>query len=133
MWVNGEKYVFSEDVINAGDSLFKCFLMIRDTVTSDDNSRGLREILQCFDEAWTKYEQYYVYELMVIETDARRFIFEAMKIEEQMQEMEREIECRGRDVYTDESYNLKRQELVTVMAQVNTICNTNGKGREDLT
>ena len=50
-----------------------------------------------------------------------------------MQYIEGEIEKRGRDVYSDEEYNQKREELVGVMAQVNAICNTNGKGREDLT
>lgn len=34
LWVNGEKYVFSEDVIQAGDSLFRAFLSLRDH-TSD--------------------------------------------------------------------------------------------------
>ena len=45
---------------------------------------------------------------MVIETDARRFVFEAIKIEQEMQEMERDMENRGREVYSDESYNEKR-------------------------
>ena len=30
-----------------------------------------------FDISWAQYEQFYVYELMVIETDARRFVIEA--------------------------------------------------------
>jgi len=38
--------------------------------------------------AWSTYEQYYVYELMVIETDARRFILESIKIEQQLRELE---------------------------------------------
>lgn len=37
--------------------------------------------LAAFDQHWTQYEQFYVYELMVIERDARRFIIEAVGIE----------------------------------------------------
>ena len=33
LWVNGEKYVFSEDVIKAGDTLNRHFLALRDNVT----------------------------------------------------------------------------------------------------
>ena len=31
-------------------------------------------LIQTFDELWTTYEKKYVYELMVIEQDARRFV-----------------------------------------------------------
>ena len=37
--------------------------------------------------------------------------------------------------FTDESivtYNAKRSELLEKMASVNTVCNVNGKGRDDL-
>ena len=34
-----------------------------------------------FDELWTDYEHKYVYELMVIESDARRFIIESINAE----------------------------------------------------
>jgi len=33
LWVNGEKYVFSEDVIKAGDNLSRNLLSLRDLVT----------------------------------------------------------------------------------------------------
>ena len=33
LWVNGEKYVFSEDVIKAGNQIFRAFLNLRDTVS----------------------------------------------------------------------------------------------------
>ena len=34
-----------------------------------------------FDELWTEYEKKYVYELMIIEGDARRFIIESINLE----------------------------------------------------
>ena len=90
--------------------------------------KELKEVLEKFDEAWTKYEQYYVYELMVIETDARRFIIEAIEIEKQLKDMESRP-----DQVTMAQYNEKRQELVQKLAQINSISNTQGKGRDDLT
>ena len=36
-------------------------------------------------------------------------------------------------ILADSSYNEKRQELIMQMAQINTVANMNGKGREDLT
>lgn len=92
----------------------------------------LKKCLQDFDASWAQYEQFYVYELMVIETDARRFVIEAIQIERELQAMENTLKHRG---LTDESisaYNSKRSELLEKMASVNTVCNANGKGRDDL-
>ena len=98
LWVNGEKYVFSEDVINAGESLNQVFLELKTQIQRFSGSlenenislleKETKTLLEQFDEAWTKYEQYYVYELMVIETDARRFIIEAIEIDKQLKDME---------------------------------------------
>jgi hypothetical protein len=37
---------------------------------------------------WTHYEQCYVFELMVIETDARRFIVDSIKLEQLLTDYE---------------------------------------------
>ena len=145
LWVNGEKYVFSEDVINAGNQLFRNFLALRDNVSDfvdkkifnlDPNylkaESDLKKCLQDFDASWAQYEQFYVYELMVIETDARRFVIEGIQIERELQAMENNLKHYG---FTEESistYNSKRSELLEKMASVNTVCNVNGKGRDDL-
>jgi hypothetical protein len=39
---------------------------------------NLKNQLQKFDSLWATYEQDYIGELMVIETDARRFIIDAV-------------------------------------------------------
>ena len=41
----------------------------------------MKEQLKRFDELWAEYEQKYVYELMVIESDARRFIIDSINAE----------------------------------------------------
>ena len=33
LWVNGEKYVFSEDVVEAGSNLFSVFQALKNTIT----------------------------------------------------------------------------------------------------
>lgn len=38
-------------------------------------------MLEDFDKIWVKYEKCYVYELMIIEQDARRFVAEAIDFE----------------------------------------------------
>ena len=45
-------------------------------------------MLEQLDLKWTHYEQCYVFELMVIETDARRFIVDGILFEKQMQDYE---------------------------------------------
>jgi hypothetical protein len=47
--------------------------------------------LKQFDLAWVTYEQYYVYELMVIEADARRFVTDSIKINKEMLDIESKI------------------------------------------
>jgi len=66
LWVNGEKYVFSDDVIQAGNELMTCFLNLKQTVEkavrlSQQRVDGLLNTdfsmtFLAFDEAWTRYE-----------------------------------------------------------------------------
>lgn len=131
--MNGEKYVFSEDVISAGETLYRQFLDVRDLVgqimdeiTNSGNNldvdragdhiqtleKKLSKSLADFDVAWVTYEQYYVYELMVIETDSRRFIIDAIVIDEEMREIETSLEKIGCNVRLNRQYNEKRQALL---------------------
>ena len=97
----------------------------------EQTEQKVKETLQKFDVSWTTYEQYYVYELMVIESDARRFIIQAIKIEKELQQLE-STNTRGEDLLNDRDYNSKREELVAQLSQINSICNMSGKGRDDL-
>ena len=53
-----------------------------------------------FDASWTQYEQFYVYELMVIEGDARRFVTDAIRIEQEMQNIEFQMSNEGKSAKT---------------------------------
>ena len=97
LWVNGEKYVFSDHVVESGQSMAKEFTELRSFAstfykkhfefkTAPQQALGLdfaqlKEHLVNFDRLWAEYERKYVNELMVIEGDARRFIIESINIE----------------------------------------------------
>lgn len=117
-------------MINAGEALYRQFLDLRSTVnlimettmeqtcTTDlafphgqkilSLQKQLGEQLASFDLAWVTYEQYYVYELMVIETDSRRFIIDAIVIDEQMHQIETDLQQMGCNPLLNEEYNEKR-------------------------
>lgn len=79
-----------------------------------------------FDELWTIYEHKYVYELMVIENDARRFIIESINLEAALIMLARKGQCAGNDEFDE-----KRQVMLGFICQINSIANTDGKGRDD--
>lgn len=96
--MNGEKYVFSQEVLDAGRKLFQQFRMIQtiirniyeriieDTVniTVQEIVEDMAKHLEEFDQTWVAYEQIYVLELMLIEADARRYITEAIESEKEL-------------------------------------------------
>ena len=81
----------------------------------------LKGLLKQFDELWCVYEQKYVYELMVIEGDARRFITEAIQTELKLKEANP----------LDADYETHREGILQSICEVNRIANTEGQGRED--
>lgn len=102
LWVNGEKYVFSTEVLDAGTKLFKEFKMVQNTIRDlyeciiDESvnmtvqyiMEEMAKHLQQFDQTWVNYEQIYVLELMLIEADARLFITEAIENEKELAAIE---------------------------------------------
>ena len=59
LWVNSEKYEFSNEVLDAGQVLFRAFedLLIKMQTKQGD---GIRAALQTFDENWANYEYMYI-------------------------------------------------------------------------
>ena len=145
LWVNGEKYVFSEHVVESGNKLFKHFKDTKECVTAfftehfetsgqlliDNNPKladdfaVLKQTLKMFDELWAEYEQKYVYELMVIESDARRFIIDSINAEAILSQDHMQLPTM------QETKKEKRQELLENICQINAVANVEGKGRSD--
>jgi len=71
-----------------------------------DDLSVLTDMLVRFDELWTIYEQKYVYELMVIEGDARRFIIESINLEADLQQDHMQLPAMR------EQFNEKRSVLL---------------------
>lgn len=75
------------------------------------------------DRQWALYEKSYVFELMVIEKDARRFVTLAIQQEKALTALEKSGEN------ADES----RKQLIQRMCEINPVVNIQGKGRDDFT
>ena len=45
------------------------------------------ENLEKFDKYWASYEQFFIFELMLVENDAKRLIFESIKICEELNQL----------------------------------------------
>lgn len=140
LYVNGERYVFSAEVLQAGSDLFQNFLrlqyLLKDIYSRvcDETFAGTLELikeeicacLQEFDGLWVEFEQLYVHELMAIESDARRFIEEAIQLEDKITKLE---ESKGK---AEVIFELKTK-LVVIIGKINSVANIEGKGRDDLT
>ncbi len=152
LFVNGEKYIFSKEVIERGNQLFISFCslimlitddvnLIYDEIIFDDNQlknmiNDLKNCLSEFDKKWTLYEEKYIMELIYIEKISRRFIFEGIKLEKELSFYENRANIKGKNLINncenDKEYNDLREKFIKVINYLNKIANIKGKGRDDL-
>ena len=88
--------------------------------------------LEEFDKTWVAYEQVYVVELMLIESDARRFVTDAIQFEKDLTAIEMKEKSRGRIVVDSPEYVEKRAKVVSMLCKINSVANPEGMGRDDL-
>ena len=146
LYVNGDKYDFTINVIEKGNELFSQFLSLKRLIrkcflsTNYENSlldvssikNDLKECLEKFDEKWICYENLYVKELMVIESQARKFITDAIKLEKKLTELEKKLEKEEILNSNKDNLNNIKSKLVEKIAKINSIANVEGHGRDDL-
>ncbi|OMJ79874.1 hypothetical protein SteCoe_20020 [Stentor coeruleus] len=146
LYVNGEKYVFSNEVLQSGSELFQMFLKIQNSLKEiyskvyEESFPGslikikeeISEALQDFDHVWVNFEKIYVHELMAIESDARRFITEAIDIEKTLTRFETHFSIKQQVLTDNLDYRLSRGKLVGLIGKINSVANIEGKGRDDL-
>lgn len=146
LYVNGEKYMFSQDVLEAGQKLFHGFWEIQHVIKNiyslaweenphasvDEIKEDVWANLEAFDKYWVTFEQLYVFELMLIEADARRYITNAVEIEKELMTMEMKEKSKGKIFLDSEEYNNARKKIVKVIGQINSVANPEGTGRDDL-
>lgn len=92
----------------------------------------IKEALEDFDGNWVSYEELYVLELMLIESDARRFITEAIEIEKEITSAEVRERAKGKIMVDCPDYNKNRSKLIENINKINAVANPEGKGRDDL-
>ena len=146
--VNGEKFIFSKEVIDYGNQLINSFSSLISTISETLNlmyeeviledigkiKTDIKNSLIDFDKKWTLYEEKYISELIYIEKISRRYIFEGIKIEKELTQYEKKASIRGRmNISNDKEYNEIRERFVKIINELNNIANINGKGRDDLT
>jgi glutaredoxin-related protein len=138
--------MFSQDVLEAGQKLFHGFREIQHVIKNiyslaceenphasvDEIKEDIRANLEAFDKYWVTFEQLYVFELMLIEADARRYITNAVEIEKDLIAMELKERTKGKIFLDSEEYNNARKKLVKVIGQINSVANPEGTGRDDL-
>ena len=133
-------------VLEAGHKLFQSFIeiqhltrknYIRATYENSPNcvnylTLEMTKALEIYDLNWANYEKLYVKELMSIEAEARKYITDAIDIEKQMQVLEIREKARGRILLDSEEYDKLRTLLANQVANINSVANADGKGRDDL-
>jgi len=98
----------------------------------ESKKHSLQEMLELFDTKWTHYEKLYVFELMVIEQDARRYINQAIDLEKKLSEFEKSQSKRGIVIIqASPDYNKLRSSLIRQLCEINSVANVQGKGRDD--
>ena len=69
---------------------------------------------------------------MLIESDARRFITEAIETEKEITSAEIRERAKGKIMVESPEYNKNRSKLIANINKINAVANTEGKGRDDL-
>lgn len=147
LYVNGEKYVFSTEVLQAGSNLFQKFIKIQYILkeiynrvceetfggTVEEIREEIAQFLLEFDNMWVEFEQLYVHELMAIESDARRYIEEAIQFESELSKIEAKILEKNKPVSESKEVIEIKSKLVVLIGKINSVANIEGKGRDDLT
>jgi hypothetical protein len=70
---------------------------------------------------------------MLIEKDARRHVVKAIEAEREMKSYEMLEKLKGRVVIRAPAYDKIRTRFIEICCQINSVANTAGKGRDDLT
>lgn len=147
LWVNGEKYIFSDSVLENGRLLIRSFQRMQNVLRNcytklTQESMGLaleaikQEVVMVLEENdgdWTHFERIYVNELMIIEKKARRLVSDAIILDKELQSIEIREKMRGKILLSNlDAYNSCRRKLSALVSEINSVANTEGTGRDDL-
>mmetsp|Transcript_17617 Transcript_17617/g.40764 ORF Transcript_17617/g.40764 Transcript_17617/m.40764 type:complete len:503 (-) Transcript_17617:79-1587(-) len=136
IWVNGKQFEFSAEVRRAAEALRHAWNLLGQELQRwqhraepkdcPERSR-LCTVLHSLDVAWAAFEQRYIKELMDIEGEAKRYIADAIRCEKLLQVKEKEDKLNG-----SETAQEAKRSLVRAMSTLNSVANSQRKGRDDL-
>lgn len=69
---------------------------------------------------------------MEIESQARKFVIDAIETEQRLSELEEKEKAKGRILLDSEEYDKLRRSFSFQIAKINSVANNDGKGRDDL-
>lgn len=143
--VNGEKYVFSSNLLKYAEELCSCFARFGSWADTSfeavcghnvgrvaERLEEAQTLLGELDEKWTRFERLYIFELMIIENDAKRLVVKAIKIEKEMGALELSEKFKGNLIIRSDRYLLLRKKFVETCGRINSVANYIGTGRDDL-
>jgi len=135
MWVNGDKFEFGIGVHKFAQQLQSQWanldFMLENChhhgVLASGHSRSeFSNVLAAVDAAWAGFERSYILELMHIEDQARSWLVQAIKCEEELAHYEAQ---NRRDVSGVGRRELQ-QKLMYSLGKLNSVANDQGKGRD---
>lgn len=145
IWVNGDTFEFSPDVIRLARGLQSSWaelgsLLERWEQSSDQSSKRkfrpprseINMSMVTLDRAWSSFEHRYIAELIGIEEKARKYLVAAVEYEGKMSKMEAKFDKKDK-LNACVAYVEMRQEFITCLARLNSVANTRRKGRDDMT
>ncbi len=136
-------------MIVRGNALYKSFLelfrvfqrvFLKKHYTLGDSEFELQTLslvaaLEEFDQLWTRYEDRYVHELMIIECQSRRFIADGIAADAALTGLEVSAKQSGEFTLNPVKKGVLTQAnvaLCKVIAKINSVANFEGHGRDDL-
>ena len=69
---------------------------------------------------------------MLIEQDARRFIQQAIDFEREISSAEVRERAKGKIMVECTEHNKNRKKFIEILNKINSVANSDGKGRDDL-
>lgn len=146
IWVNGEKFEFTEEAMHRAEALQRCWLELGALLerwsqateqpwwSSRPCRTDLRGALVALDLAWAGFEQRYISELIGIEEKARGVVSQASERERLLQLHEARAATRGatETLWQRQDYLEAHERLAALVARLNSVANHRRRGRDDL-
>lgn len=146
IWVNGEKFEFTEEAMHRAEALQRSWLELGALLerwsqateqpwwSSRPCRTDLRSALVALDLAWAGFEQRYISELIGIEEKARGIVSQASERERLLQLHEARAATRGatETLWQRQDYLEAHERLAALVARLNSVANHRRKGRDDL-